>query len=115
MAFCDEKVIYNYFTVSRVYRNNSPTHYAFVGIVMLEKYKDLFDLMSNGNIPDKSNITILNEIFGKYTIDLWVSCIKAKEPIFFINDRIWTDDTIFKIKTKLRNFFYPIYFMLEQN
>ena len=54
MAFCDEKVIYNYFTVSRVYRNNSPTHYAFVGIVMLEKYKDLFDLMSNGNIPDKS-------------------------------------------------------------
>lgn len=101
MALCDEPVIYPYFTVSHVYRDNSPIHYAFIGINMLEKHKLLFNSMSNGNIPDKSNIKILKETFGEYSTDLWVSIIEAREPILFINDRIWTDDTIFEIKTKL--------------
>jgi len=101
MAFCDEPVEFPYFTVSRMYRDNAPMHYAFVGLEMSKVYGNLFKNMSNGNIPGKEDIKKLKNIFGSYTVDLWKSIIEAREPLIFLNDRIWTDDTIFKIKTKL--------------
>ena len=101
MAFCNDPIKFPYFTISRVYRDNAPMHYAFVGLNMKKTYKSLFDNMSNGNIPNKSDIQKLKNIFGNYSVNIWISFIKAKEPLIFINDRIWTDDTVFKIKTKL--------------
>lgn len=101
MAFCDEPVKFPYFTISRVYRDNASMHYAFIGIDMAKKHNELFKRMSNGNIPGKNDIEMLKTIFGEYTVDLWVSIIEGREPLIFINDMIWTDDTIFKIKAKL--------------
>lgn len=101
MAFCSESIKFPYFTVSRLYRDNASMHYAFVGLDMAKKHNELFKNMSNGNIPEKNNINMLKNIFGNYTVDIWISAIKNREPLIFINDMLWTDDTIFTIKTKL--------------
>ena len=103
MSFCKNTIIFPYFTISRVFRNKKSIHYAFVG---LEMYKDkkltsLFKNISNGVIPNNNDIDILQNIFGNYNTELWISSINLKESIFFINDRIWTDDTIFQIKIKI--------------
>ena len=103
MAFCENTVVFPYFTISRVFRDKISIHYAFVGLKMLKNttLNPLFKSMSNGIIPQKNDITILKKMFGDYSVNLWISLINLKESIFFINDRIWTDDTIFQIKIKI--------------
>jgi hypothetical protein len=103
MAFCENTVIFPYFTISRVFRDKISIHYVFVGLEMLKNTTliPLFKSMSDGIVPQKNDIKILKNMFGDYNVDLWISSINLKESIFFINDRIWTDDTIFQIKTKI--------------
>lgn len=123
MAFCNETVNFPYFTVSRVYRDTASMHYAFVGMEMSKKHSKLFKNMSNGNVPLKNDITLLKNIFGDKTVELWISIIESREPLIFINDMIWTDDTIFKIKAKLfvyltnikKSFILPAYQQLWVN
>lgn len=85
MSFCKENVKFPYFTITRVFRDNNPVHYAFVG---------------NHDVASLSNKTLL-DIFGKQCTNLWTSIHKKKEKLHYINDRIWLDDTVFKIKNKI--------------
>ena len=101
MAFCEASVIFPYFTVSRMFRDNASMHYAFIGLEMSKQFSGLFKNMSNGNIPNKTESVSLKEVFGDYNVKLWTSIIEAREPLIFVNCRIWTDDTIFDIKTKI--------------
>ena len=85
MAFCENSVIFPYFTISRVFRDKPSIHYAFVGLEMFKNTTliPLFESMSDGIIPQKNDIKILKNMFGNYNVDLWISSIELKESIFF--------------------------------
>lgn len=112
MAFCGKKVEYPYLTITYLNRNGVKGHYAFIGLEMMKKYKDISNSLKN-NIERKK----LKKDFGDFNINLWLSAIKNKEKLFFINNRIWLDDTIYNIKLKI---FYFIsvpekYYLLPNN
>jgi hypothetical protein len=94
MVSCTQPVVFPYFIVSRKHREDISIHYAFVG--NKEKYKEQLEKISSGNLPSKE----IKDVFGDIT-KIWESIIKKNEPLIFIYDMIWLDDTIFQIKRKL--------------
>ena len=104
-SFCGKKVFFPYFTITRKFRDLPSTHHVFVGKENHKEHLNIFKKMSDGNLLTKSESRKLEKIFGKNNILLWDYAIKKNEPIIFINDRIWTDDTIFKIKSKIFVYF----------
>ena len=91
MDFCKNNIDFPYFTITRVFRDKEYVHFAFIGI---QNYSSL--LKSLKNLNSTKDIKKLKDIFGEHNINLW-----KKGPVIFINDRIWTDDTIFQIKKKI--------------
>jgi hypothetical protein len=87
MSFCKDKVHFPYFTITRVSRDIN-THYAFIG----DTPQNMFNNLNNKE---------LLKIFDKECVDLWKSIVKNNEKLYFINDRIWLDDSIYTIKNKI--------------
>lgn len=98
MTFCKENVIFPYFTVTRVFRDKNSLHYSFVGLENYKNYKNTFEKISNGSIQ---SIDILKSVFTSDVIKLWKSIVNKGEKIYFIDDMLWTDDSLYKIKKKI--------------
>jgi len=118
MALC-AKVSTNdeVFVVTRLFRDGTPLHYAFVGEEITKKHKDLLGKIST-TLPNATEEKRLEKIFSKKTIKLFKTILSNDEEINFIPDKIWLDDTIYQIKIKLFSYLSSLNqrkFLLPQN
>jgi len=98
MSFCNKKVDFPFFIVSRVYRDTVPSHYIFIGKEIYQKYNTLIeDIQNHLNVSLKP----ISSIIGNYITNTIKDIVKKKENIIFIQDRIWLDETLFSIKKKI--------------
>jgi hypothetical protein len=101
MALCTKPSEDQDFVVTRLFRNSSPQHFAFVGAPQLKEHKEILQKIGNGKSITATEEKRLEKSFTKKTINLLKKVSSKGEKVHFVPDRIWLDDSVYQIKIKI--------------